>query len=92
MKRLIGSLAIIVAIATVPALAATSDDAKWVAKCVSDNAAAKNVTVEIISAYCTCMNNEMDDNETLSVSAWEKTTKGKVAMAACDKKSGWDKK
>jgi len=38
------------------------------------------------------MNNEMDDNETLSISAWEKTGKGKVAMAACDKKSGWDKK
>jgi hypothetical protein len=38
------------------------------------------------------MNNEMDDSETLSVSAWEKTAKGKVAMAACDKKSGWDKK
>lgn len=92
MKRLIGTLAIVLAAATAPALAATNDDAKWVAKCVSDNAAAKNVTVEIITAYCTCMNNEMDDNETLSVSAWEKTGKGKVAMAACDKKSGWDKK
>jgi hypothetical protein len=92
MKCLLGSLAIVIAIATSPALTATNDDAKWVAKCVSDNASAKNVTVEIISAYCTCMNNEMDDNETLSVSAWEKTSKGKVAMAACDKKSGWDKK
>lgn len=38
------------------------------------------------------LNNEMDDNETLSITAWEKTSKGKVAMAACDKKSGWDKK
>ena len=75
-----------------PAYAATSDDAKWVAKCVGDNASAKNVTVQIITAYCTCMNDQMDDNETLSVSAWEKTGKGKVAMAACDKKSGWDKK
>jgi hypothetical protein len=75
-----------------PAYAATSDDAKWVAKCVSDNAGAKNVTVQIIAAYCTCMNDQMDDNETLSISAWEKTGKGKVAMAACDKKSGWDKK
>ena len=26
------------------------------------------------------------------ISTWEKTAKGKVAMASCDKKSGWDKK
>lgn len=91
MKLFLGSVAL-AAVLAVPALAATSDDAKWVAKCVSDNAGAKNVTVEIITSYCTCMNNEMDDNETLSITAWERTAKGKVAMAACDKKSGWDKK
>jgi hypothetical protein len=91
MKHILGSLALAAMLAG-PALAATSDDAKWVAKCVSDNADAKNVKVEVITAYCTCMNNEMDDSETLSVTAWEKTAKGKVAMASCDKKSGWDKK
>ena len=89
MKLFLGSIALAAALVG-PALAA-SDDAKWVAKCVSDNAGAK-VSVEIIAKYCTCMNNEMDDNETLSVTAWEKTSKGKVAMASCDKKSGWDKK
>jgi hypothetical protein len=67
------------------------DDAKWVARCVSDNAGAK-VSVDIISKYCTCMNNEMDNNETRSISTWEKTSDGKVAMAKCDKESGWDKK
>jgi hypothetical protein len=91
MKLIVASLAL-AAVVTSPAFAATNDDAKWVAKCVSDNAGAKNVSVEIIAKYCTCMNNEMDDNETLSITAWEKTTKGKVAMASCDKKSGWDKK
>jgi len=90
MKLFLGSLALAIVLAG-PAFAG-SDDAKWVAKCISDNAGAKNVTVEIITSYCTCMNNEMDDSETLSVTAWEKTPKGKVAMAACDKKSGWDKK
>jgi len=89
MKLLLGSLAL-AAVLVSPAFAA-SDDAKWVAKCVSDNAGAK-VKVEVITSYCTCMNNEMDDSETLSITAWEKTSKGKVAMAACDKKSGWDKK
>ena len=91
MKLLLG-IAALTAVLAGPVLAATADDAKWVAKCVSDNAGAKNVTVKIITAYCTCMNNEMDDNETLSITAWEKTSKGKVAMAACDKKSGWDKR
>ena len=88
MKLFLGSVALAAVLAG-PALAATSDDAKWVAKCVGDNAGAKNVTVEIITSYCTCMNNEMDDNETLSITAWEKTGKGKVAMAKCDKESGW---
>jgi len=64
------------------------DDAKWVARCVADNKDAK-VAVEVITKYCTCMNNQMDDNETLSVTAWEKTPPGKVAMAKCDKESGW---
>jgi hypothetical protein len=91
MKLILASLAL-TAVLTSPALAATNDDAKWVARCVSDNAGAKNVSVEIIAKYCTCMNNEMDDNETLSITAWEQTAKGKVAMASCDKKSGWDKK
>ena len=91
MKLILASLAL-AAVLTSSTLAATNDDAKWVARCVSDNAGAKNVSVEIIAKYCTCMNNEMDDNETLSITAWEKTAKGKVAMASCDKKSGWDKK
>ena len=91
MKILLRSLAILSGLAFASPVFAASDDAKWVAKCVSDNSGAK-VKVEIITSYCTCMNNEMDDNETLSVTAWEKTSKGKVAMASCDKKSGWDKK
>ncbi len=91
MKALLGSFVLLASLAVAAPAFAASDDAKWVAKCVSDNAGAK-VSVEIISSYCTCMNNEMDDAETLSVSAWEKTAKGKVAMTACDKKSGWDKK
>ena len=92
MKPAFAAAALLAGLACASATAATSDDAKWVAKCVSDNAGAKNVTVQIIAAYCTCMNNEMDDNETRSISTWEKTTAGKVAMAKCDKASGWDKK
>jgi hypothetical protein len=91
MTRILTSFALIAALAAITPAAAGPDDAKWVARCVGDNAGAK-VSVEIITKYCTCMNNEMDDNETRSISTWEKTNDGKVAMAKCDKASGWDKK
>jgi hypothetical protein len=42
------------------------DDAKWVAQCVSDNKDEK-AAVEVITKYCTCMNNKMSDNETQSI-------------------------
>jgi len=68
-----------------PALADQAD-AQWVAKCVSDNQRG-SPAVEVISKYCTCMNGKMDANETLSVSAWEKTHPAE--QAACDKEAGW---
>ena len=92
MKFVLGSFAILAGLALVTPAVAGPDDAKWVAKCVSDNADAKNVSVDIISKWCTCMNNEMDNNETRSVSTWETTAEGKVAMAKCDASSGWSKK
>ncbi len=91
MKLLLGSFALLASLAVAAPALAAPDDAAWVARCVSDNASAK-VDVAIISKYCTCMNNEMDSNESRSVSTWEKTSEGKVAMAKCDKESGWDKK
>ena len=42
------------------------------AQCVQDNKDEK-ATVEVISKYCTCMNNKMSDNETQSITQWEKT-------------------
>ena len=47
-------------------------------------------TPEVVAAYCSCMNGKMSSDETLSVTAWEKTHP--TEMAACDKESGWDKK
>lgn len=91
MKFVWGTAVAVAGIVLAGSAMAGPDDAKWVARCVSDNANAK-VSVEIITSYCTCMNNEMDNNETRSVSVWEKTGEGKVAMAKCDKASGWDKK
>jgi hypothetical protein len=62
------------------------DDAKWVAQCVSDNKDEK-AAVEVITKYCTCMNNKMSDNETQSITTWEKTHA--TERQACDKESGW---
>ena len=65
---------------------ADADDAKWVSKCVSDNKDEK-ASVEVITKYCTCMNNKMSSSETQSISTWEKSHK--TEMDACSKEAGW---
>ena len=65
---------------------ADGDDDKWVKQCVKDNDDAK-VSKEVVLAYCTCMNNKMDNNETQSIDKWEKTHP--TERAACEKASGW---
>lgn len=86
MRNILFIIAIIASMAASSMAFAGSDDAKWVAKCISDNKDEK-VSIEVITKYCTCMNNKMDDNETLSITAWEKTHP--TERAACDKESGW---
>jgi hypothetical protein len=82
------AFALALAGATFASAAAMADqaDAQWVARCVSDNQRG-SPPVEVITKYCTCMNGKMDANETLSVSAWEKTHPAE--QAACDKEAGW---
>ena len=41
----------------------------------------------MITKYCTCMNNKMSENETQSITTWEKSHV--VEAKACDKESGW---
>ncbi|RDV05403.1 hypothetical protein [Undibacter mobilis] len=65
---------------------ADSDDAKWVAQCVKDNKD-EGQTVEVITSYCTCMNNKMSSNETRSITQWEKANKRE--MEACSTQAGW---
>ncbi|CUW38276.1 conserved exported protein of unknown function [Magnetospirillum sp. XM-1] len=86
MKAFIAAACLGLLLAAPGAAFAGSDDAKWVAKCIKDNADAK-VSAEVVKTYCTCMNNKMDDNETLSISAWEKTHPNE--MKACEKEAGW---
>ncbi len=64
----------------------SSDDAKWIAQCVIDNRDA-TVKADVVLKYCTCMNDKMDDNETQSITQWEKTHP--VERRACDRQAGW---
>ena len=86
MKTIAAVLALAaVCCATTAAFAVTTDDVKWINACVKDNKGA--AADAVILKYCTCMNNKMDDNETRSISEWEKSNPR--ARAACDKESGW---
>ncbi len=73
-------------VASQPAFAATTDDVKWINQCVADNKD-QGVKESVVLAYCTCMNNKMDDNETKSITQWEKTHE--TERRACDRESGW---
>jgi hypothetical protein len=46
-----------------------------------------DASASVVLKYCTCMNNKMSDNETLSITAWEKTHVAE--RKACDKEAGW---
>ncbi|KAF0125038.1 MAG: hypothetical protein FD139_2199 [Methylocystaceae bacterium] len=65
----------------------TSDDLKWINQCISDNKGEEGGTPAIIRAYCMCMNEKMDDNETRSVTQWEKANP--EARQDCEKQAGW---
>jgi hypothetical protein len=67
------------------AQAMNADDLKWVNQCITDNKG--GASDAIIRKYCVCMNEKMDNNETRSITEWEKANPR--ARAACDKESGW---
>jgi hypothetical protein len=67
------------------AIAATTDDVKWINRCVNDNKG--DASAGVVLKYCTCMNNKMSDNETQSITAWEKTHVAE--RKACDQEAGW---
>jgi hypothetical protein len=66
------------------AFAATTDDVKWINQCVNDNKG--GAAPAVVLKYCTCMNNKMSDNETRSITQWEKTHVAE--RKACDAYAG----
>jgi len=89
MKAIFASLAVVASLSVASLITparADADDAAWIKKCVGDNKK-EGASAEVVAAWCSCMNNKMSSNETLSITAWEKTHPAEVA--ACDKESGW---
>ena len=87
MKSLIFAVAAIGALTGAKAaLAATTDDVKWINQCVADNKD-EGAKADVVLKYCTCMNNKMSDNETQSITQWEKTHVAE--RKACDREAGW---
>ena len=64
-----------------------ADDMKWINQCISDNKSEPGGTPPIVRAYCICMNEKMDSNETRSITQWEKANPN--AQEACSKEAGW---
>jgi hypothetical protein len=67
------------------ATALSPDDVKWINQCVNDNKG--DAPNAVVLKYCTCMNNKMSENETQSITQWEKSHPAE--RAACDKEAGW---
>jgi hypothetical protein len=63
MKLAVATAMLACVIVSTAAFAQTADDRRWVNQCLRDNSDAK-VAASIVRAYCECMNNKMDDNET----------------------------
>ncbi|OQX25073.1 MAG: hypothetical protein BWK80_17520 [Desulfobacteraceae bacterium IS3] len=59
---------------------------KWIAQCIMDNKD-EGQPMEVVQKYCECMNSKMDDNETQSVTQWEKSHKKE--QKECSDAAGW---
>jgi len=64
-----------------------ADAVKWINQCINDNKGEPGATPEIIRKYCMCMNDKMSNNDTQSITQWEKSHPAE--RAACDKEAGW---
>ena len=78
-------LGFVVTTDTARSQAVTADDVKWINQCVADNKGL--AAADVIRKYCMCMNEEMDDSETRTITQFEKANP--KARAKCDKVSGW---
>lgn len=64
----------------------TAEDRRWISQCVRDNAD-EGVSRRVVTAYCTCMVDRMSNNETRSVTQWERANPR--ARRECSREAGW---
>lgn len=64
-----------------------ADALKRVDQCIRDNKDEPGGTPPIVRAYCACMSEKMDSNETRSITQWETSHPGE--QKACEKKAAW---
>lgn len=83
----VGLVAACLASTSISAQQMNADDLKWINQCITDNRGEAGATPVIVRAYCICMNEKMDDNETRSISQWEKANPN--ARRACERQAGW---
>jgi hypothetical protein len=89
MKTILVTILLAASAAASPASAQqmNADDLKWINQCIVDNKDEPGGTPPIVRAYCMCMNEKMDNNETRTITQWEKANPG--ARKACEKQAGW---
>lgn len=73
------------AFAAAPA-SAGPDDEKWIKQCEHDNRN-EGAKPEVVTKYCTCMNDKMDNSETRTITQWEKANP--KARDECSRRAGW---
>lgn len=64
----------------------SADDRRWIQQCIRDNAD-EGASRRVVTAYCTCMVNRMSNNETRSVTQWERVNPR--ARRECSREAGW---
>ena len=87
MRYLIGAAMLLASLLPAAAQKMNADDLKWVNRCIDDNKNEAGGTPAIVRAYCTCMNEKMDDNETRTITQWEKSHPQE--KKACEQQAGW---
>ena len=66
---------------------AGADDIQWIGKCMVDNKD-EGKGPDVVYKYCKCMNEKMDEEETQSVTQWEKSHPTEEKQ--CELAAGWN--
>lgn len=86
MSMKISALFLVASVTVSGLVFADADDTKWIAQCMMDNKDEGKPT-EVVQKYCECMNEKMSENETQSVTQWEKTHPKEEKE--CSDRAGW---